>query len=111
MPQKPQNTIIQISLKHYNKFKNVRTEILVWVQITTYTGKNLKFETTVKERYQQLLDFITIDVLNIDQQHPSSQYIITLPMTPIIKSSFNKHPMSWELINILLLHQYHSVRK
>ena len=50
-----------------------------------------KSETTVKERYQQLLDGIKIDVLNIEQQHPSGQDIITIPMTPITNSSFNKN--------------------
>ena len=59
-----------------------------------YIGMKLKVETTVKEIYQQLLEFVTIDVLKIEKQHTSSQYIITLPMTPIIDSSFNKHPMS-----------------
>ena len=55
----------------------------------------LKVETTVKERYQKVLEFITIDVLNIEQQHPSSRDIITLLMTLIINSSFNKRPMLW----------------
>ena len=53
----------------------------------------LKVEAPFKERDQQLLEFITIDVLNIEQKYPSSQEIITLPMTPIINVSFNKHPM------------------
>ena len=55
----------------------------------------LKVEITAKERDQQLLEFITIDVLNIEQQHPSSRDIITLLMTLIIISSFNKRPMLW----------------
>ena len=71
----------------------------------------LKVEAPFKERDQQLLEFITIDVLNIEQKYPSSQEIITLPMTPIINISFNKHPMSWELINICLLHPSDSVMK
>ena len=93
MPQNP-NKICQTALKHYNQFRSVRTEDLRWLQITIYTGIKPKVETKVKERYHQLLDFITIYVFNIEQQHPSSQDIITLPMTPIINSSFNKHPMS-----------------
>ena len=63
-----------------------------------------KSETTVKERYQQLLDGIKIDVLNIEQQHPSGQDIITIPMTPITNSSFNKNFIWWELIHRRLLH-------
>ena len=47
----------------------VRSEDLRWLQITTDTGKKLKVETTIKERDQQLLEFITIDVLNIEQQN------------------------------------------
>ena len=49
MPQNPQNTISQISLKHYNKSIIVRTEALRWLQVTTDTGIKLKVETTVKE--------------------------------------------------------------
>ena len=56
------------------------------------------------ERYQQLLNFIIIDILQIEQQHYSDQEIITPPITPIINSSFNKQPMSWELIHSCLLH-------
>ena len=80
-------------------------------KITTDTVLKLKVEKKVRERYQKLLDFITIYVLNIEQQHPSSKYIITLPMIPIIYSSFNKHPMTWEIIHRCLLHHYDSVMK
>ena len=78
---------------------NVITEALRWVQMTTDTGIQFKVETLSKERYQQLLYFITIDILKLEQQHPSSQDIITLPMNPRINICFNKHPMSWELIH------------
>ena len=59
---------------------------------------------TVKKIYQQFLWFVTIDVLKIEQQHSLYQDIITLPMTPIINTSFNKHTMSWELIHSCLIH-------
>ena len=49
MPQKPQNTIIQTALKHYNGFRNVRTEALRWVQMTTDTGINPKLKHLPKE--------------------------------------------------------------
>ena len=65
MPQNPQNTIIKTALKHYNQFWSLITEALRWVQIATDTGMKLKVKTKVKERYQQLLDFITVDVLKI----------------------------------------------
>ena len=71
----------------------------------------IQVETPAKERYQQLLDFITIDILKLEWQYPSSQYIITLPMTPIINISINKHPMSWELVHFRLLHPFYSVVK
>ena len=86
MPQKSQNTTIQTELKHYNQFRSVITEAIRWLQITTDTGNKLKFEITVKEIDQQLLYFINIDLLNIEQQNYSDQYIINLPITPIIKS-------------------------
>ena len=70
MPQKPQNKIIQTTLKHYNEFRNIITEALIWLQITTDTGIKFKVETSDKERDQQLLDFITIDILKLEQQNP-----------------------------------------
>ena len=53
-----------------------------------------KVETSAKNIYQQLLEFVTINILKLEQQHPSSQYIITLPMNSIIISYFNKDPIS-----------------
>ena len=94
MPQNPQNTISQTALKHYNEFINVRTEAFRWVQMTTDTCIKFKVETSTKERDQQLLDFITIDILKLEQQHNSSEEIINLSVNPIINSSFKKHPMS-----------------
>ena len=61
--------------------------------MTTGTGNKIKVETTSKEREQQHLEFITIYVIKIEQQHPSSQDIITITTDPIINSSFNKHPI------------------
>ena len=49
---------------------NVITEALRWVQMTIDTGIKFKVETLSKERYQQLLYFITIDILKLEQQHP-----------------------------------------
>ena len=40
--QNPQNTISQTALKYYNEFRNVRTEALRWVQMTTDTGIKFK---------------------------------------------------------------------
>ena len=79
--------------------------------MTTDTGIKSKVETSSKEKDQQLLDFITIDAINIEQQHPSDQGIITLTMTPIINSYLNKHPMTWELVNLSLLNPSGSVMK
>ena len=111
MPKKPQNTISQTAIKYFNEFRSVRTKALKWVKIATDTRMKLKVERTFKGRYQQLLDFITIDVLNIEQKHTSSQYIINLPMTTIINSSLNKHPMPWKLVHCLLLHPSDIVMK
>ena len=71
----------------------------------------VKVETSVKKRDQRLLEFITIDVINIEQQHNSSWGIITLTTTPIIRSSFNKNAMSWELIHCRLPHPSDIVMK
>ena len=63
IPQNLQNTIIQNSLIGYNRFISFTTESLIWLQITTDTGNKLNVGTTAKETYQQLLDFVTIDVI------------------------------------------------
>ena len=44
MTQNPQIPILQTALKHYNQFESVRTETLIWLQINTYTGEQLKVE-------------------------------------------------------------------
>ena len=103
MPKNPQNTIIQTELKHYNEFRNVRTGAPRWVKMTTDTGIKFKVEASDKERDQQLLDFITIDILRLEQQKLSGQYIMTLPMNLTINSSFKKHPMSWDIIHCRLI--------
>ena len=50
-------------------------------------------------------------ILKLEQQHPSIQDIITLPIDPIINGYFNKHPMSWEIIRRRLLHPSDSIMK
>ena len=50
MTKKPQQTIVQTKIKHYNRFRSVITAALIWLQITIDTGKKLKVETEVKER-------------------------------------------------------------
>ena len=111
MPQNPQDTIIKTALKYYNELINTRTKSIRWIKMTTDTGIKFIVETSDKERYQQLLDFITIYVLKIYQQHPSSHNIITLTTNIIINSSFNKHPMPWYIIHRLILHPYDSFMK
>ena len=92
MLQNPQNTISKTALKYYNQFRSVINEALIWLQITTDTGKELKVETELYEIDQQLLDLVTIDSIKIEQQHSLYQDIITLPITPIINSSFKNTP-------------------
>ena len=111
MSRNPQNRIIQTELKHYNEFRNSKTEALRWVQMTTDRRIKLIVETSAKEIDKQLLYFITIDILKLEQQYPSSQDIITLPMNPIINRSFNKQHMPWDLIHCRLLFHYDSVMK
>ena len=93
MPQDPNNKISQTTLKYQNEFRNIINEALRWVKMTTDTGIKFKVETSAKERNQQLLDSIIINILKLEQQHTSSQYIITLSINPFINSYFNKHPM------------------
>ena len=92
MPPKPQNIISQTGLNNYNQLRSVITKNLRRLKITTNAGNKIRVYTTVKERDKQLLDLITINLLKIEKQHSSDQEIITLPMIPIVSSSFNKHP-------------------
>ena len=71
----------------------------------------IKSWKSAKERDQKLLDFITIDILKLEQQHNSSEDIINLSMNPIINTSFNRHLMSWDIIHHRLLHPSESVMK
>ena len=48
MTQNPKNAIVQTVFKHYNSFRNVRTEALIWVKMTTDTGIKFKVETSAK---------------------------------------------------------------
>ena len=89
MPQNPQNTISQTELKHYKQFIIFRTEALRLSIITTDTGREIKVETEAKQIYQKILDFITNEIVKVEQE------IINLPMDIIINISFNKHYMSW----------------
>ena len=49
MPQNQQNIISQTAIKHCNEFRNVRTEDLRWVQMTTDTGINSKIKHQPKK--------------------------------------------------------------
>ena len=81
------------------------------MQITTYTDIKFKVKTSAKERDQQLLDFINIDIIKLEQQHNSSGDIINLSMNPIINRYINKHPISWDIIHRRLRHPSESVTK
>ena len=48
MIKNPQNKISHTALKNYNKFRNVRTGALRWVQMTTGTGTKFKVETPAR---------------------------------------------------------------
>ena len=89
MPHNPQNTINQTALKHYNELRNFRTKSIRLVKMTKDKGIKFKVETSSKERDKELLEFITIDILKLEQKHPLSQEIITITMTSTINSSFN----------------------
>ena len=95
MPENWQNTISQTAIKHCNNFRSVRTKDLTWLQINTDTGSKIKVENTVKERDQQLLGLITIDVIKYKQKKSPYQDIIKFSMNPNINSYFNKYTMSW----------------
>ena len=60
MPQNQQNTVCKNSIKHYNQFRSIKNEALMWLQITTYTGKKNKVETEAKQISQQIIYFIKI---------------------------------------------------
>ena len=100
------NTISQTALKNYIQFMGVKTKALQWLQLIIDTGNKIKVETQSKERDQKILYLITIEIINVERQKSPVNYIITLTMYPILNISFNKHPISWELIHHSLLHTY-----
>ena len=60
---------------------------------------------------QHILDFITIEIINVEQQTSPENDIITFPMDPIINRSFNKHIISWEIFYRRLLHTSENLLK
>ena len=95
MPQNSQHTISQTAIKHYNQLRSVRTEALIWLQFTTALGNNLKIEIDTKHRYQQLIDFIPIEIIKVYKKPLSEPNIITISVDHIINNSFNKTPITW----------------
>ena len=79
-----------------------------WIQFTTDLIKNSKLKNT-HHRYQLLLYFIPIEILQVDKQPSSEQNIINLSMSITINIPFNETPMTWDLIHGLLLHTSYSV--
>ena len=57
------------------------------------------------------MNFITIELIKVEQQIYIEQDIITWPMNKILNISFNKHPMSQEFIHCHILHPSDSVMK
>ena len=55
--------------------------------------------------------FITIDIIKLEHQHTSIQYTINLSVNPIINISFNKYPMSWDIIHRRLIYPSDSIMK
>ena len=49
MRQNPQNTINKTTLKDYNQFRNIITEVLIWLLITTDKGMKPKDEKNSKK--------------------------------------------------------------
>ena len=49
MRQNPQNKISQTALKDYNQFRNIITEVLIWLLITTDKGMKPKDEKNSKK--------------------------------------------------------------
>ena len=49
MRQNPQNTINKTTLKDYNQFRNIITEVLIWLLITTDKGMKPKYEINSKK--------------------------------------------------------------
>ena len=68
MLKTPQKTINKTALKHYNQSRSVITEALRWLQITTDIGKKIKVETETKQIHHKLLDFIKIDIINVERK-------------------------------------------
>ena len=111
MPDNPQNTISQPAIKFYNKFRSVRTEALRWIQFVQPCGKKTRTNTMSRQRDEQLLDFLQIDIITgllpqHQQQTTNSVHLdSTYPlMSPQACHSFSETPLTWELLHRRLLH-------
>ena len=67
MPKSLKNTISQTALKHYNEFRNVRTEGLRWVKITTDTGIKFKVENHTKKEINNYWNSLPLIYLNLNR--------------------------------------------
>lgn len=88
MPSNPQVTLSQNATKHYNKFRSVLTEHLIYIKFVNHAGIKAKVHTIPQYIKKKLLDCIPINIL-----HPTA--IIPLPKNehhPMIvnATSFNK---------------------
>ena len=65
-PTFPQNTVSPNSIKHYNKFRSVRSEALDWIRMVTHVGQKIHIRIDPVQIGNELLDYFKVNVMTID---------------------------------------------
>ena len=71
-PTFPQNTLSPPAIKHYNRYRSVRTEALSWVRLVSETGQKFFLKMTKENHSSELLDYTTIEIMKFDEDIDST---------------------------------------
>ena len=63
-PSFPQHTISPPAIKHYNKYRSVRTEALSWVRLVSETGDKVFLKMNAQNHTTELLDYTTVEIMS-----------------------------------------------
>ena len=79
-PSFPQNTLSPPAIKHYNKYRSVRTEALSWVRLVSDTGRKVFLKMDQYKHGKELLDYTAIEIMEFqDDSSPTSNNTSAVP--------------------------------
>jgi len=119
-PTFPQNTVSPNAIKHYNKFRSVRSEALDWIRMVTHVGQKIHIRIDPVQIGNELLDYFKVNVMTIDmkqQEDDSEQSSFNHSSAPFIPDNIvpqyrsicpkvnHSFSSNMDNINYLLLHR------